>query len=128
MTDKLDYSDGNYTLLQERRCRIMKEENQRSGLTKEWSTKHLQNGRFIFFNTYLSIIPYSKSVFKNIKISKSNLLVWRVPFFWLFYFFLFYIFVFAFLCNSVNTIRCVCVKYLTFKSHVETKETHWWSI
>lgn len=27
MTDKLDYSDGNYTLLQERRCRIMKEEN-----------------------------------------------------------------------------------------------------
>lgn len=27
MTDKLDYSDRNYTLLQERRCRIMKEEN-----------------------------------------------------------------------------------------------------
>lgn len=27
MTDKLNYSDRNYTLLQERRCRIMKEEN-----------------------------------------------------------------------------------------------------
>lgn len=87
MTDKLDYSDRNYTLLQERRCRIMKEENWtklnriKSTTFSDlvWRKNEAQNifrmADLFFFNTYLSIIPYSKSVFKNIKISKSNLLV-----------------------------------------------------